>query len=108
MAREAFEKERANLQAAADDEKTKSKRNYAKSLLAHTDDQLAEELSHRVPGSVNHEVIKFEMQRRLLIAQKEAAEAAMRSALASERYTRATWWLLFFTALGAVGGLVWR
>ena len=79
---------------------------YATKLLSYTDDQVAEELSYKIPGSVNHEMVKFEMQRRMLISQKLAADATLRSAIAAERYTRATWFLILVTTVGLIANLV--
>lgn len=80
---------------------------YAKSLIALSDDQLTEQLSSPLPGSQNHELIKFEMQRRAMLAQREAASATLRSAVAAERYTFATWILILVTVV-SVGVALWK
>ncbi|MCC6924306.1 hypothetical protein [Novosphingobium sp.] len=70
-----------------------------------TDEQLADVLGGGpLPGSPNHEIIKFEMQRRVCLAQKQAADATLRGAIAAERYTRATWALIVITA----ASLIWQ
>ena len=74
--------------------------NDAKQLMALTDEQLAEALSSPLPGSQKHEQIQFEMQRRAMVAQKAAADATLRGALAAEKYTRATWVLIAVTVVG--------
>ena len=81
--------------------------NYAESLRSLSDDQLADQMAGGPqPGSVNHELIKFEMHRRVAAAQKLAAEATLRGAIAAERYTRATWVLLILTFAGLVANLL--
>lgn len=67
--------------------------NYTKELMNLSDEDLAEKLGSPLPGSVHHEQIKFEMARRAMIAQ-------MRSAVAAENYTKATWVLICITAIG--------
>jgi hypothetical protein len=74
--------------------------NYAEELMALTDEQLAVALISPQPDSPKHEQIKFEMQRRAMKAQKDAAEATKRSAVAAERYTFATWVLILVTVIG--------
>ena len=81
--------------------------NYAENLRSLSDDQLADQMAGGPqPGSVNHELIKFEMHRRVAAAQKLAAEATLRGAIAAERYTRATWVLLILTFAGLVANLL--
>ena len=81
--------------------------NYAENLRSLSDDQLADQMAGGpLPGSVHHELIKFEMQRRVASAQKLAAEATLRGAIAAERYTRATWVLLILTFAGLVANLL--
>ena len=67
---------------------------YVKALMTMSDEKLAEVLSGPQPGSTNHELIKFEMQRRTMLAQRRAAEAA-------ERYTKLTGIFIIVTAIGA-------
>lgn len=56
-------------------------------------------LAGPMPGSTNHELIKFEMQRRAMLAQKRAAVAA-------EKYTRATYWFIAVTALAGLANAI--
>ncbi|HEX5259683.1 MAG TPA: hypothetical protein VFW35_13010 [Sphingomicrobium sp.] len=72
---------------------------YVVQLMAASDEDLAKMLAGPMPGSTNHELIKFEMQRRAMIAQKRAAEA-------SEKYTRLTGIFIIVTALGAAANAV--
>jgi hypothetical protein len=74
--------------------------NDAKRLMELDDEQLAEALSSPLPGSQRNEQIIFEMQRRAMVAQKNAAIATLRSARAAERYTFATWVLIAVTVVG--------
>lgn len=78
--------------------------NSAQELMALTDEELAEVLVGPMPGSQRHEQIIFEMQRRAMIAQRKAADATLRGAIAAERYTLATWVLISITAIGLVIG----
>jgi hypothetical protein len=78
---------------------------YVKMLMDYDDNQLAEQLASPMPGSQNHELIKFEMQRSAMIAQKAAAEATVRGAIAAERYTKATWVLIAVTVIGVLASL---
>ena len=81
--------------------------NYAENLRRLSDEQLADQMAGGPQlGSVNHELIKFEMQRRVAVAQKLAADATLRGAIAAERYTRATWVLLILTLAGLVANLL--
>jgi hypothetical protein len=66
--------------------------NYAKNLIALDDAQLAEMLAGPMPGSTHHEQIKFEMERRAMAAQ-------LRAAVAAEKYTKATWFLIGVTVV---------
>ena len=47
------------------------------------------------PGSLWHDRIKFELERRILVAQTRAADA-------TERYAKLTFIFILVTALGAV------
>ncbi len=76
--------------------------NDAQRLQTLTDIQLVEELGYKLPGSQIYGLIQFEMQRRVTSAQKLAADATLRGAVAAERYTKATWLLLAATAVSAV------
>ena len=80
---------------------------YAKDLMALTDEQLAEQLTSPSPGSPNHEAIKFEMQRRAMLAQDAAAKATLRGAIAAERYTTATWCLIVVSVI-SVAVAIWK
>lgn len=73
---------------------------YSRQIMNISDEDLAEMMSGPMPGSTNHELIKFEMQRRAMTAQRDAANATLRGAIAAERYTRATWILISVTAVG--------
>jgi hypothetical protein len=64
--------------------------NYAKELSLLDDAQLADMLAGPMPGSTHHEQIKFEMERRAMTAQ-------LRAAVAAEKYTTATWFLIGVT-----------
>lgn len=76
---------------------------YSRSLRGLSDDQLADILAGGpMPGSTNHEIIKFEMQRRVAVAQKLAAEATLRGAVAAERYTKGTWALILVSVAGII------
>jgi hypothetical protein len=68
---------------------------FLREIMSCSDEQLAERLSGPMPGSTNHEIIKFEMQRRAMNAQRRAADAA-------ERYTRATYVFIVVTALAGL------
>ena len=72
---------------------------YVKQLMAASDEELANILSGPMPGSTNHELIKFEMQRRAMIAQRRAAEA-------SEKYTKLTAIFIIVTAIGAAANAI--
>lgn len=80
---------------------------YVNQLLELTDEQLTLQLASPMPGSQNHELIKFEMQRRAMIAQSNAAKATLRGAIAAERYTTATWVLILVTVI-SVAVAVWK
>ena len=68
---------------------------YMSILITASDEQLAQILAGGPePGSRNHELIKFEMQRRAMAVQTRAA-------LASEKYTRLTGIFIIVTAIGA-------
>ena len=83
--------------------------NYAEGLVGLSDEQLVQQLSGGpFPGSQNFETIRFEMERRLLCAQKEAAEASKRASRAAERYTTATWILIIVTVIFNVMGVLDR
>jgi hypothetical protein len=58
-----------------------------------------------MPGSQKHEQIKFEMERRAMVAQQKVAEANLRSAIAAERYTKATWVLVAVTVFASLVSL---
>ena len=78
---------------------------YADMLIGYTDDQLAQQLGMVVTGGGRFEQIKFEMERRMLLAQKKAAVATLRAAIAAERYTIATWILILVTTIASIVGL---
>lgn len=79
--------------------------NDAAELAKLTDEQLVQILSGPMPGSQRHEQIKFEMERRAMVAQQRAAEATLRSAIAAERYTKATWVLIAVTVIASLVSL---
>jgi hypothetical protein len=72
---------------------------YVKKLIELSDEQIVEQPASPLPGSQNHELIKFELQRRTMIAQKKSADATLRGAIAAERYTKATWILILVTVI---------
>jgi hypothetical protein len=75
---------------------------YAAMLMSYTDDQLAHQMGMIAKGGGRYEQVKFEMERRILLAQKAATEATLRSAISAERYTKATWFIILVTAIGVI------
>jgi len=63
-------------------------------LMTKSEEELVRMTSGPQPGSVWHDRIKFEMERRALAAQTRAAQAA-------EKYTRLTGIFIIVTAVGA-------
>lgn len=74
---------------------------FATSLTGLTDIQLLETLAYKDFGGKNYDLVKFELERRVTVAQVQAAEATLRGAIAAERYTQATWVLILVTICGA-------
>ena len=79
--------------------------NDAAELTKLSDEQLVQILSGPMPGSQRHEQIKFEMERRTMVAQQKAAAATLRGAIAAERYTKATWVLIAVTVIASLVSL---
>ena len=79
---------------------------YSERLSTLSDLQLVEESGYKLPGSACSELINFEMERRAVVAQSEAAKATLRGAIAAERYTNATLFLIVVTAAGVLVSLL--
>ena len=73
---------------------------YAAMLMGFTDDELVHQFGMVPSGSHHIDQIKFEMELRNIVAQKSAAIAVLRGAIASEKYTRAIWFLIVVTVIG--------
>jgi hypothetical protein len=87
---------------------TESTMNYSNELMKLADEELTESLSKPKEDSSKYEQIKFQMQRRSIVAQNKSALATERAAVATERYTCATWLLIAVTVVGLLIGAFYK